>query len=132
MTAQPSRYNPIYATPPMTIGKHEWRLIVYPHYSGSNVTQYQWRGHVEDYWRPQQDWPRYNFNDGMYLGLPKTLTNLHAQHRDEIEAALKGIPHQSPQADLFHSPPAAAPEHPYNPAAYARPEKDKERAWPSR
>jgi hypothetical protein len=106
------RYHPIYATPPMTIGKHEWRLIVYPHYTGSNVTSYQWRGDAEDYWRDQRDWPRYNFNDGMYMGLPKTLVRLHEQHRGEIEAALKGIPYQSPeppQAELFASP---LPPHP--------------------
>jgi hypothetical protein len=109
MSDEPTRYDkyhPIYATPPMTIGKHEWRLIVYPYYTGGNVTSYQWRGDAEDYWRDQRDWPRYNFNDGMYMGLPKTLVRLHEQHRGEIEAALKGIPYppQPQQAELFAPP----------------------------
>jgi hypothetical protein len=112
MNAPPSRHNPLYATPPMTIGKHEWRLIVYPYYSGGNVTEYQWRRGDEfglpeafrDTWHADRDWPRYDINDGMYAGLPRTLVRLYERHRDEIKAALEGIPWQSPQADLFASP----------------------------
>jgi hypothetical protein len=114
MSEKPSRYDPIYATPPMTIGKHEWRLIVYPsNYGHGNVTEYQWRqlpmsGLPEwtqpQHWRHEQDWPSYNHNDGMYAGMPRTLKKLYERHEAEIKAALQGIPYQSPQAELFASP----------------------------
>lgn len=81
---------------PMTIGKHEWRLVQYRDTSTDYVTDeasgvgrfvdvrttfvgYEWRrlGERYEYWRQARDWPKYDFNDGMYLGLPRTLRKLY-------------------------------------------------------
>src|SRR5689334_8485785 len=100
----------LYATPPMRIGKHEWRMTVQPsRYGRGNVTEYQWRpadasARPEEYrvpWKGEEDWPRYNSHDGMYAGLPRTLKKLYGQHEAEIKAALKGTtPPADPQLPL--------------------------------
>lgn len=92
-----------YETPAKLIGKHEWRLIVIPsqkynhktkNMEDCRVTLYQWRvpaylfGHHRfpaGHWQTQRDWPRYNINDGMYLGLPRGLVKLYQAHKAEIE-----------------------------------------------
>ena len=80
---------------PMRIGKHEWRLVLYRATStryeldpeqGRRVrterlrrfVDYEWRRCERDpeHWRRARDWPRYDFNDGQYSGLPRTLRKL--------------------------------------------------------
>ena len=87
----------LYATPTMKIGQHYWRLVVYAKPDGGRVTSYEWQGpnwygfveyEPQGFWSPQQDWPRYNFNDGTYGGLPKTLRKLYRTYFGEIQAAL--------------------------------------------
>lgn len=64
-------FEPIYTTPTHTIGKHEWRLIVYTHEHYENCTEWQFRGptSVRMGWNPTRwlnsdHWPTYNHNDG--------------------------------------------------------------------
>jgi hypothetical protein len=104
-----SQQAPLYATPPMSIGNHEWRMIVHPSRHGGNATAHQWRRLGADAWRDSQEWPGYNPHDGTYEGLPKSLTKLYARHQGQIAAALEGIPYQSPQFSLFDPPSAAEP-----------------------
>ena len=80
---------------PMRIGKHEWRLVLYRGTSRRykldpdqgrgtwidrpcRFVDYEWRRYEPDpeHWRRAQDWPRYDFNDGLYSGLPRTLRKL--------------------------------------------------------
>ncbi len=95
-----------YASPPMMIGKHEWRVTVIPSrfYDRKQAimiparsTLFEWRrpayyfpGHHFEAgeWQSQRDWPRYNFNDS-FLGLPRTLSKLYDRYKDEIHAALE-------------------------------------------
>jgi hypothetical protein len=63
------------------------------------------QGHREP-WKSEEDWPSYNINDGMYAGLPRTLKKLYERHEAEIKSALRGVPYESPQAELFDSLPA--------------------------
>ena len=72
----------IRSSEPMTIGKHEWRLTQYRHREYGITFGYEWRrldeipGFHPDFWRREAEWPRYDFNDGQFGGLPKTLRNL--------------------------------------------------------
>lgn len=44
------------------------------------IVDYEWRRIDErfEYWRQARAWPRYDFNDGQYRGLPRTLRKLDA------------------------------------------------------
>lgn len=78
-----------YASQPMTIGKHDWRVIVTDsRFGNSRCTEYQWRRGRED-WRPSKSWPTYDINNGMTLGLPKSLAKLYAREKIALDAALK-------------------------------------------
>ena len=101
----------IFTSPPVTIGKTNWRLIVfekddnvhvyrkgksYPELIPSKIrfTRYQffddsayWRG---DKWTDETEHPRYNPNDGTYGGLPKKLRNIFYSNVKDIESALNG------------------------------------------
>lgn len=95
-----------YETPARMIGKHEWRLIVIPspkynlktkEIEEGRATLYQWRTPAyvflhhrfhAGYWQSQRDWPRYNINDGSYLGLPRSLRKLYEQYEAEIRFSL--------------------------------------------
>lgn len=91
---------PLYATSPMTIGKHQWRLIVYTSQYYGIVSCFQWRRDGEP-WRDQRDWPRYDINDGTWGGMPKTLRTLWLRHQEEIRAALRGEIHAPDQLSLI-------------------------------
>lgn len=94
----------LFESPPMKIGKHEWRVVVKPssYYQG-NCTEYQFRRIGATYWMPGSEWPRYDINDGMYLGMPRSLVRLYERHKAELRAWLEGVP--EPQASLAFAPP---------------------------
>jgi hypothetical protein len=86
----------IYSTPVVKIGKHEWRMIVYPTIYYGNCTMYQFRGIIElsdgiifrDKWENETNWPKYDSDNGATAGLPKTLSRLYYRYEKEIEKAL--------------------------------------------
>jgi len=98
----------IYESKPITIGKHEWRVIVMPFYLGGTCLEYQWRrldtfglpATFRDPWRGEEDWPSFNGND-TYCGLPRTLKKLYDREKAELDRHLNGIePEPDPQACL--------------------------------
>ena len=85
----------IYESPPMCIGKHLWRIIVTP----EGHTRYEFKRApikfgefiVTDItWRNYRQWLGYDFNDGTYGGLPRTLRKLWEANRMEIERIRHG------------------------------------------
>jgi len=63
------------------------------------VSRFQWKkpplcfeGFVvlDDVWHHEREWPGYDFNDGTYGGLPRTLRKLWEANRVEIERILHG------------------------------------------
>ena len=81
----------------MQIGRHEWRLTLYRHPRYGVLVGYEWRTPTLSYaphlgpgrWRRDEEWPRYDANDGQYAGLPRTLKKLWQRcpwaHRDHPE-----------------------------------------------
>ena len=75
---------------PTRIGRHEWRLVLYHgtfmHYaepqgrwteSPCQHVGYEWRStSVPERWRRDTEWPRYDTNDGQFMGLPRRLLTL--------------------------------------------------------
>lgn len=97
-----------YASPVVLIGAHEWRVLVISSDDMSSdapcrVSHSQWRRSGEADWNSYRDWPSYDFNDGVFGGLPRTLsTKLYDRFRRDIDAALLGVaPEPRPQLDLF-------------------------------
>lgn len=94
-----------FQTPERKIGKYLWRLIVIDSRwgKGERATLCQFRHAPDEFypanlpWQDQHEWPSYNINDGMYLGLPKSLAKLHEDYRPNIKAALEN----KPVEDLF-------------------------------
>jgi hypothetical protein len=43
------------------------------------------RPKIGDSWHSQRDWPTHNLNDGMYLGLPRTLARLYEREKPELD-----------------------------------------------
>lgn len=101
----------IWASPPMRIGAHEWRVCVVEDFSlytmkTERMTACEWRrattGAWTDGWSHARTWPSYDMNDGAYSGLPRTLTKLWNMHKDHIRALLEGRAPEAPkQATLF-------------------------------
>ena len=79
-----------------TIGNHAWRVVQCRDTTSRYVTDettgtrrldqmpavalgYEWRHLDERFedWCQARDWPKYDFNDGQYLGLPRSLRKLH-------------------------------------------------------
>jgi len=91
-------YNTLFKSEPMKVGKHEWRLIVYDHPHYERCTDYEWRptyidldvlGYIPpDPWQSMKEWPRYNFNDGMHAGCPKSLVKLYRKHKPIVDKLL--------------------------------------------
>ena len=85
----------LWRSPPRAIGKHEWRIVVY-RLDGFDRTLigYEWRraaqtimGHTfppDPVWRRDEEWPRYDSNDGQYGGMPRTLRRFYEAHRPTI------------------------------------------------
>ena len=101
----------IYESQPITIGKHQWRVIVRPHYLGGNCLEYQWRPlpfpglpeHMPEHWRHEEAWPQFNGND-TYCGLPRSLRKLYDREKAELDRHLHGIePQPSAQLSLFRA-----------------------------
>jgi len=99
MTAAPSAYH--YTSPPQTIGRNDWRIIVDDSRAipGQRSTAFQFRRQHTDAWQSQRLWPSYNINDGMHLGLPRSVAGIYRQHADAIAAAIAGEP--EPAADQW-------------------------------
>jgi hypothetical protein len=85
----------IYESPPMKIGKHQWRIVITP----QGYTQYEFKRPpiklggfmvTDDTWRNYREWPEYDINDGTYGGMPRTLRKLWEANRLEIERILYG------------------------------------------
>ena len=80
-----TRDNIVFTSEPMRIGKTDWRFIIrynetYKDHTPYYTTGFQWYEpacHCLDAeWRSERAWPRYDINDGMHGGLPKTLKKL--------------------------------------------------------
>jgi hypothetical protein len=85
----------LFASLAMIIGKHQWRIIVTP----EGHTRYEFKRPpikvggfmvTDNSWRNYREWPGYDFNDGTYGGLPRTLRKLWEANRVEIERILYG------------------------------------------
>jgi hypothetical protein len=67
----------IFASAPVTIGKHQWRVTVTgrakDHPLGSAGMAFEWRRSDFHEWQPDRAWPSYNSDDGTYAGLPRSL-----------------------------------------------------------
>lgn len=87
----------IYTSPAMTIGKHEWRILVFERENcvlqvipdviigTGRYTQYQWmRGNQ---WVDSTEWPTYDFNKSTD-GIPAGTARLYYKHEAEIKTAL--------------------------------------------
>ena len=63
-----------YVSPMVQIGKHYWRVAVVSRGDSTpRYTEYQWR-HVDGQgWQGHKQWPAYDINNGMTLGLPKSI-----------------------------------------------------------
>lgn len=70
---------------PLTIGKHEWRIVVFNHSTYGHCTKYQWRRHGGTWgWKDDIDWPTYNHNDGGFAGMPKSLCKLYEREKPNL------------------------------------------------
>ena len=99
-----SRSDPFFASPPMLIGKHEWRVLVIRSLPGreERATMYQWRRVGSCDWSDHREWPSYDSDNGTTAGLPRRLTALWDANRVAVKAALEARPVPAdPQADLF-------------------------------
>jgi hypothetical protein len=88
-----------YTSPSMPIGKHNWRLVIKDYETvrraGAGyepcvvkVTDYEFQGRLG--WRSGKHWPEYNFNDGTYSGLPRTLVKLYEREREATDWIIYG------------------------------------------
>jgi hypothetical protein len=91
-----------FASEPVKIGKHEWRVIVRPcnaNHADILVTEYQWREALHpqlpatwvDSWKSEVYWPTYNADDGTHAGCPKSIAKkVWEPNKKKIEELLKG------------------------------------------
>ena len=77
-------YQTLYVSPPMTIGKHAWRLFIERAGRGK-VTRYEFQDESGCFWRRSQEWRGYDIND-TYLGLPRGLAKLYERERPALVA----------------------------------------------
>lgn len=101
----------LYESPPMLIGRHEWRAVVFKHGAYGRCASYEfrrvvfpgirWQNKDGIYstrppderlpaWQDMEKWPRYESNDGVYAGCPKGLVALYEKHEHAIKVALSG------------------------------------------
>ena len=72
----------VWASEPMRIGKHEWRIVVFTHDSYGPVTQYEFRGPRAPFWAAESRWNaaerHWRGCDGNHAsgGMPKSLAKL--------------------------------------------------------
>lgn len=84
-------------TEPMTIGKHEWRM----RFEIGGTTAYEWRRLGTAAWQGQRQWPSYNVNNGLTLGLPASLKKLWERERERVAAHKNRTPLVSGQLPLL-------------------------------
>lgn len=78
----------LYISEPMKIGKHIWRMVFS---KAKDTFTYEWKSaEYSDHWRTQSSWATYDFNDGIYLGLPKSLVKLYQREEPTLLAYSKG------------------------------------------
>ena len=89
----------VWQSEPERIGKHEWRVTVWEPYAGAHrFVGYEWRradgrGFVDHRgrwhgpegsrgtgWYADEEWPRYDRNNGQTAGMPATLRKLYERH----------------------------------------------------
>lgn len=100
---EPSREY-LFKSPPMQIGKTMWRFVVYKtpkdvftdfeFYSKTYKGYVQRRREYKDFvvvlahsWNRSDTHKNYDFNDGCFAGLPKTLVTLYKMYFHEFEKA---------------------------------------------
>ena len=114
----------LWTSPPLAIGKHEWRIVIgdFPHLltvnralgrddTNGRATFYEWRplachGGPRD-WRDEREWPTYEGHRSD-CGTPRTLRKLWERERAAIRAVLH--PERAtdePQLSLFGATGAA-------------------------
>ena len=92
---------PYFESAPVTIGTHEWRMVVKDSHCYGRVTEYQFRTPGQ-MWRQDKEWPTYNSHDGTYAGCPKSLANkVFYPNEVAIKAALKGETIPESQMTLY-------------------------------
>jgi len=91
-----TRKNILFTSKPITIGKHEWRILVSEHQLYSTpegvltlCTSYQWRCACapDGQWHEAQEWPAYDHND-TYNGIPRSLMRLYKRELASINRYL--------------------------------------------
>ena len=75
-------YQALYTSPSMTIGQHEWRMLIERSGRGA-VTRYEFQDESGAFWHRSQEWPRYDIND-TYLGLPLGLAKLYEREQPAL------------------------------------------------
>lgn len=79
-----------WASLPMKIGKHEWRVVVFAHEMYGPCTQYEFRGPKAPWWKSEKAWSdasrHWRGYDGnhCYSGMPKGLTRLYEANKGKI------------------------------------------------
>lgn len=100
----------LFKSEPMLIGKTYWIVVAYKDlkfdfeenkklheqygvslHNGNYSTYmfYKEGNGFRSHWSDMKNHPNYNFNDGTYFGLPKTLVKLHDKYEAELNAALE-------------------------------------------
>jgi hypothetical protein len=81
----------LWQSEPMLIGKTSWIIVLYKNPDHKKLfTGYHF--HDENYnrycpcdeWKSEKNHPRYNYHDGTYAGLPKTLVKLYEKYEKFI------------------------------------------------
>lgn len=86
-----------FTSPATKIGKTFWRFVVLPslYRPGVLVTDYEWLNtefNASGVWYPSNQWRTYNFNDGTYAGLPKSIRRLWERYHhkyDQLNATVQ-------------------------------------------
>lgn len=78
-----------FVSEPVTIGRHEWRVVVYgnPHFGICQT--YEFRRDQTDRWQNEKRWPGYDIND-TYSGLPRSLRLLHDRELKDLARFFAG------------------------------------------
>lgn len=81
----------LWASAPMRVGRHEWRIIVFNDDRYGPCTQYEFRGPNTPHWKLETSWskasshwPGYN-GDHCHGGMPKSISRLYYGNREEIK-----------------------------------------------
>lgn len=84
-----------FVSPPMKIGKHEWRIVQgeYLDFNGVKhpTMEYEWRVFPSNWWHRSTEWPSYDHNDGEFMGMPRSLVKLWNRHKAEIEPIIRRL-----------------------------------------